>query len=112
MTLRALHADVRACERKRCLVVIETSVQPAGRIVALLASLREAAAHMIGIGGALEIRQMAAHTLHRRAGEVAARVALRALQGHVRSGQWKRRLVVIEGCRQPRGGVMAARAIL
>ena len=112
VALRALHGDVRARQRKCRLVVIETCVEPAGRIVALLASLREAAGHMVGIGGALEVRQVAAHALRWRAGEVAAPMALRALHSRVRSGQRECSLVVIERRRQPRFGVMTTGAIL
>src|SRR5260370_42635553 len=55
VALRALHPDVRASKWKCRLGVIERGVEPGGRVVTLLARLREAAGHVVGIGCTLEV---------------------------------------------------------
>ena len=76
VTLRALHACVGASKRKCRLRVIEARVQPARCIVTLFACLRKTTGHVIGIGGLLEIGQMAAHALCRCTREGSRAVAL------------------------------------
>jgi hypothetical protein len=72
--------------------------------MALRAVLRESRTHVIGIRGALEVFQMAAHASRVGAGQVvvAVHVALRALHGRVRSRQRKARGRVIESRTVPR----------
>ena len=41
--------------------VVEGCIQPRGRVVALIAALREVCSHVIGIGRSLEIRHVAGH---------------------------------------------------
>ena len=113
VTLSALHGDVRSGQRECGLAVIELRITPAGCVVALLAGLRKSRRHVIGIGGLLEVGQMASHTLRRRTGELSAGMALRTLQAGVRAGQRKLRLsVVIESHALPAAGVMAGGAFL
>ena len=67
--------------------------------MALLAGLRESRLHVIRIGRALEILQVATDAGRIRAGQVVVvvDVALRALHGGVRPGQREARRRVIEG---------------
>ena len=71
--------------------MVEGRVQPVGRVVALLASRREARLHVIRVRGAIEIRLVAGHTRCRSRQVVCpARaecrvVTLRALQRSVSS---------------------------
>ena len=67
--------------------VVKCRGGPRRRVMALFAGLREAGADVVGIRGLLEICQMAAHALGRRAREVAADVALHALHARMRPGQ-------------------------
>lgn len=64
--------------------------------MALLASLRHATGHVVGIRSLLEIRQVTGDALRRRTGILAAGVALGALDSSVRPGEGKRCFIVIE----------------
>ena len=81
---------VTLCARDRCVCpgqcktgsgVIERRRRPVGRAMALLAGLRETRAHVVRVGGALEILQVAAHAsrVRRRQVVVAVHMALHAL---------------------------------
>ena len=111
VTLRALNGGVRAGERESGVVVIEGRRRPRGRVVALLASLRESAGNVIRVGRALKILQVAADTSRVRARqvEVPIDVALRTLNGGMRSGQREARGRVIKVGAHPRGRVVALR---
>ena len=81
VALGALDAGVRAGQWEARSGVIEGCRRPGGRGVALLTSLRERRLHVIRLGGALEILQVATDTSGIGAGQVvvAVHVALRAL---------------------------------
>jgi len=59
VALRAGHAYVGSGQREFRCVVVERCRQPRRGVMALLARLREAAGHVIGVCGLLEIRQVA-----------------------------------------------------
>ena len=102
VALCALHAGVRPGQRESSGRMVEIRAHPCSRGVALLASLREARLHVIRIGRALEIFQMAADASRICARQVVVivDVATRAGNRCVRSGQ-----------RKSGGGVVKGRAI-
>ena len=59
---------VQAGQREARVVMVEGCVHPVRGVVALLAGLREVRRHVVGIGRALEVLQVAGHA--RRAGQV------------------------------------------
>ena len=89
--------------------VIEGRIAPGRRRMALLASLREIRLHVIRIGRALEVLQVAAHARGVRVGQavIPVHVALRALQRRVCAGQREARCGVVETRARPRRGVVA-----
>jgi len=92
----AAHAHMRAGERETGHgVVIKARAGPSGSRVAVLAGGREAGLDVIGIGGAVEIRQVAADAGLRRARESPVDVAGTARDAHVRAGQRKLREGVV-----------------
>ena len=112
VALCALQRRVGAGQREARRSVVEDSAQPIGGAVALFAGLREPGLHVIRIGRALEIGQMALHA--RSAGKAVGAtrtegrvVALRALQRGVRPGKRKSSSVVIETGTVPVRGAMA-----
>ncbi len=52
---------VQSGEREPGAVVVELRVRPVAGVMALLASLREVRSRVVGIGGSLEILQVARH---------------------------------------------------
>ena len=78
--------------------MIEGCLCPRRTVVALLASLREARAHVIRIGGALEILQVATHagSISGCQGVVIVNVALRTLQSNVSPGKRETRGCVVK----------------
>ena len=68
---------------------------------------RESGRNVIRIRGLLEISQMAAHAIHRSAGELATHVALSTGHGHVSTSERERRLGVIELGAEPLRGRVA-----
>ena len=79
--------------------VIEDSIRPRTRVVALIASLWKAGRDMIGVGSPLIVLQMTRHAGRARQGVVIAHMAVDALTrwNRVQAGQGKPRAVVIEG---------------
>ena len=61
VALRALQGRVEAGQREAGGGVIEGATRPIGRVVTILASLREARLHVVRIRGALEIFQVTGH---------------------------------------------------
>ncbi len=112
VALHALHSRVCARQREAGGRVIERCSGPCRGAVALLAGLRESSRDVIWVGGALEIRQVAAHARRVRAGQivVAIHVALCALRGRVRPGQGEAGGRMVEIRAHPRSRVVALRA--
>ncbi len=92
--------------------VVEGRGRPGGGCMALVAGLRKSSAYVRRVRGPLEVSQMAGHALRGSAGEVPARVALRALHADVRTCKWKCRLGVIERGVEPGGRVVTLLARL
>ena len=111
MALVAGDIDMGPGERERRVVVIECRPCPRCRGMACRAGCRKAGRGMSGIGGAVVIRLVAADTGSRQGRIVAVRVALRALQTGVGTGEWERRVVVIERGWAPTRSRMADRTI-
>ena len=114
VALRALQRDMGAREGESRSGVIEVSSGPGSRVVALLASLREARTHVVRIRGALEILQVAVHARRICAGQavVVVDVALRALHGRMRTGEREASGGVIKGRIVPGGRVVTLLASL
>ena len=111
VTLRALHGRMSAGQREPCRGMIERSLCPRSRAVALLTSRRETRLNMIRIGGAVEVLDMARSAIGRRADKLAIDVALRAGHADVRTRQRElRKSIVIESRRIPRAGIVASLA--
>jgi len=93
--------DVRAGQRERRLGVIEDCRLPGGRVVANLTGLRKTQAHVIGILGAVEIRQVAGDATRNRNLVVVVDVAGGAGCRRVRARQRERSLGVVKRRRSP-----------
>lgn len=79
--------------------------------MALLTSLRESGLHVVRIGGAVEVFNMARSAIGRRSDELIVDVARGASHGGMRSGQRKlRKGVVIKSGRIPGAAVVASLA--
>jgi len=101
MASRAWHRGVEAGQRKAGGGVIPGGTAPRSRVMALLASLREVGLHVIGIGRALKILEMAAYTCRTRQIVVTVNVTLRARHGGVRARQSEAGGRVIKGRVRP-----------
>jgi len=99
VALRASHGHMRASQRKRCFGMVELGARPRRRRMASGAQSRETGRGVIRIRCLIEIREVAAGAVGRRAGELPSSMTLIAGQIDVCAG--KRELcggVVIE-CR-------------
>ena len=105
---------VRSGQWKCGLGVIEGRRLPRGRVVAEFASLREPALHVVRVGRALEVFQVARNARCRRDVVVVVDVAFRALPWRhgMRSSQRKVDRAVVERGRRPRRCGMALLASL
>ena len=128
MALGALHGGVRAAQREAGGGVIEVRTRPRGGVMALLTGLRETRTHVVGIGRALEIFQVAADTRRVRAGQVvvpvhvAAAASQRGMSAHEREssrGMVKCRtspgsgvVALLTGLREPGADVIGTRRSL
>src|SRR5438874_7364930 len=112
MALAARHRGMEASQREARCGVVEGPISPVRRAVALVASLREAGRHVIRVGGALIIFQVALRA--RAAGQavIVVYVTLRASERGVEPGKCKSRRGVIERCRRPVRGAVARLASL
>ena len=94
---------VASGQRKAGAVVIERGIQPGRGVMALLARLGKIGGHVIGMGSALEIRQVARHASG--SGDVVVvidvAVGAEARRDGVHSGQREAGAVVIESGVQP-----------
>jgi len=100
---------VQTSERESGAVVVECGVQPTAGVVAGFASLRESTGNVVGIGGSLEILEMACHAGSAVQSVVAVNVTIGALAGRIRvqTGQGKAGGGVIKLAVGPLHGVMA-----
>ena len=100
---------MRVGQREADRVVVKGRRLPGAGVVALLAGLREISTYVIGILGALVIRQMAAYAC--RGGQVVVvvdvTVETRARRVGVRVGERKAYGRMVEGGRLPGAGVVA-----
>ena len=102
VTLGALQVGVSGSQRKSNGVVVETRRRPRAGAVAGLTSLREVRLHMVRVGRALEILQVTAHAVCRRAFELIIDVACGAIQGGMHTGKSKSGVLkVIEADPEP-----------
>ena len=110
-TLARRHG-VHARQGKICHVVIERSVRPRSRVVALGASLRKVGCRVVGILGSLIILQVAAHACRASQVEVVVDVAILALPGWncMAACEGKANRTVIEIGIQPGIGAVTSRA--
>ena len=96
VALRTLQGDVRPGQRETCGGVIESSIGPGRGAVAAFASLRHSSLHVVGIGRALKVLQVAGDTCGIGQVVISVDVALRTLHRRVRPGQRKTCLGMIE----------------
>lgn len=89
------------------LLMIERSRRPGCGDMAHLAILRETCLDVVGAGGLVEVRQVAAHALGRHRSEVVVHMADQTQSGHVGASQRECRLVVVEVRRLPCGSGVA-----
>jgi hypothetical protein len=112
MAARARNGDVRARQGKAGGAVIEGGGRPGRGVVANLALMRESRRLVIRIVRLVVIPEMAGDAGCVSNLEIAAHVATGAGKLHVRTGQRKSRLVVVEAGRRPGRRAVADRAIL
>jgi len=111
VALSAGHRHVSTCQRERRLVVIELGTHPLRGCMASNASSGEPGRNVIRVRGLLEISQMAAHAIHRSAGEAIICVTLGTRRGHVGAGEREfGGRVVIEFGAHPLCGCVASNA--
>ena len=106
------HGYMGAGKGKRCVVVVERSGAPGRCGMADITGLRVAASDVVGVGGVVEVRQMAGDTSRGQGGILTIRMACGARQRKMRAGKSPTGLGVIENRAEPVGGGMAERAIL
>lgn len=106
VAIAALRVVVRDLEPR----VIKGCAEPRRGRVAGLAGCGEPGGHVIRAGGALILHLVARIAIRRRSGEDIVDMAACARNADVRTGQRKRRVVVIEGRARPARGVVAGLA--
>ena len=92
---------VRSGQRESSAVVVESRIQPGGRVVAGTAGLREIRRCVIWVGRALEILQVASHAGRAREVVVVIDVAIGALARRHRVHARQRKV----GCGMIKGGI-------
>ena len=100
---------VHSTERETGAGVVKCGVRPVAGVMALITGLREVRGDVVGIGRALVILQVAAHTSRVGDRVVIVNVAIRTLPRRYRmqSGQRKVSEIVVERCIRPTAGVVA-----
>lgn len=106
MTGETIDGDVRPLQREVAQIVIKRRRRPAGRGVALIATMTELTRHVIGIGRPLIVLRMAGIALRRVAAVLAVDMALRTTRGDVRSGERETHTIMIERGGFPRRRIM------
>ena len=111
VAIRALprRNQVRPTQREPGAVVVEAGVRPRGRVVALIAALREVRSHVIGVRRPLVVLQVARDTRGARKVVIVVDVAVRAQarRHRVPAAERKPGAAVVEGCVQPRNRIVA-----
>ncbi len=108
VALVALHARMGAGQRESRRVVVKGRVVPRGRGMALLTGLREAGLHVVRIGRAVEVLDVAGCAIRRCSHKLAVDVALGTANINVSARQRKlRECIVIESRRIPCAAVVA-----
>ena len=94
---------MQSSKRKPGAVVVEVCAGPAAGVMALLAGLREARSHVVGIGGALEICQVTRNAGVRRQIVIVVDVAIgaRTRRHRMHAGQREVYCGVVESRRRP-----------
>ena len=100
------HVDVRARQRKPSRCMIESRSAPTRCVVARQTGCRESCSDMRGAIRIVVVRFVASVAVGRQRRVVVMYVARAASHAHVRAGQRKGRLAVIECCRLPRPRVV------
>lgn len=92
--------------------MVKDGAGPGRRRVAIGTGSRETGGHVVGIRDGLILGLVTGVTISRRSREHSVDVALRALDGCVRSGEWELRRVVVERSRCPGRRVVTHFALL
>jgi hypothetical protein len=87
VALQTRRIYVETSQRPACACMVESSVAPVRGVMALLARLREVGLHVIGIGGSLEVLQMARDARGIGQVVVVVDVALRTGRSRMRTRQ-------------------------
>ena len=90
------HGYMGAGKGKRCVVVVERSGAPGRCGMADITGLRVTASDVVGVGGVVEVRQMAGDTSRGQGGILTIRMACGARQRKMRAGKSPTGLGVIE----------------
>lgn len=97
VALRALHGGMRARQGEARVGMIEGRAAPGGGVVTLLAGLRKRRLHVIRVGGALKVLEVARYAGGIGQVVVPIDVALRTGSVDVGSGEWKPGFGVVKG---------------
>jgi hypothetical protein len=105
--------DMSACQGEQRIAMVKRCALPAGCNVTQSAVLGEAGCHMVWIGRAVEICQMARGTRFRESGEQIVFVTLGTRSDiDMRACQGERRIAMVERCALPAGCGVTHAAIL
>ena len=110
MTCCAGDSRVRAGQRERRVVVVEGRRRPRRCVMAGRAGGGETGCHVIGVVSPGKVRLMARIAIGWNRRVVVIRMTLRARDGDMCAGQWKRRSRVVEGRSSPGRRVVAGGA--
>lgn len=110
MAVHALQRHMHAGQRELGLIMVEGGRRPAGSIVALRTVESKIVRHVIRIRNRVVICLVAGITV-RWDVHITTGMAIHALQRHMRAGQWKLGLIMVEGRRRPGGGGVTFRTL-
>lgn len=106
------HGDMGARKREGGVVVVERSGAPCRCGVADITGLRVSARNVVGVGGVVEVRQVAGDAGCAQGGVLTVDVACGARQRDMRAGESPAGRGVVENRAEPVGGGVTERAIL
>ena len=109
MAERTLHCGVRAGQREARVVMVEGGICPGSGAVALVARLREAGLHVVGVRRALKIFEVATDAGRVGAGQIVivVHMAEQALHRGVRTRKGEAGYRMVKRGVRPRGRVVA-----